>query len=89
MIRSIPFIVLVASLTLTSALAVLAGWSSGAHVWILALGLAVGVALTLSQPRDWRRAFVGIFAVVGLPFLHFSRQLVGYPVQTLIDYAGE
>jgi adenine phosphoribosyltransferase len=31
----------------------------------------------------------GIFAVVGLPFLHFGRQLVGYPVQTLIDYAGE
>lgn len=31
----------------------------------------------------------GIFAVVGLPFLHFGRRLAGYPVQTLIDYAGE
>jgi adenine phosphoribosyltransferase len=32
---------------------------------------------------------VGIFAVVGLPFLHYDRVLSGYPVRTLIQYQGE
>jgi adenine phosphoribosyltransferase len=31
----------------------------------------------------------GIFAVVGLPFLHYERALAGYPVRTLIQYQGE
>jgi adenine phosphoribosyltransferase len=32
---------------------------------------------------------VGIFAVVGLPFLHYDRVLAAYPVRTLIQYQGE
>ncbi len=32
---------------------------------------------------------VGIFAVIGLPFLNYGRLLDGYEVHTLIDYAGE
>jgi len=31
----------------------------------------------------------GIFAVVGLPFLHYERVLASYPVRTLIQYQGE
>ena len=31
----------------------------------------------------------GIFAVVGLPFLHYDRVLADYPVLTLIQYQGE
>lgn len=31
----------------------------------------------------------GIFAVIGLPFLHYDRQIGKYPVTTLIDYHGE
>jgi adenine phosphoribosyltransferase len=31
----------------------------------------------------------GIFAVVGLPFLHYDRVLASYPVRTLIQYQGE
>ena len=31
----------------------------------------------------------GIFAVVGLPFLHYDRVLSAYPVRTLIQYQGE
>ncbi len=31
----------------------------------------------------------GIFGVVGLPFLHYEKQLQGIPVTTLIDYQGE
>ena len=32
---------------------------------------------------------VGIFAVIGLPFLNYAPVLSGYPVQTLIQYQGE
>jgi adenine phosphoribosyltransferase len=32
---------------------------------------------------------VGIFAVIGLPFLNYAPALSGYPVQTLIQYQGE
>lgn len=32
---------------------------------------------------------VGIFAVVGLPFLHYDRILSAYPVRALIQYQGE
>jgi adenine phosphoribosyltransferase len=31
----------------------------------------------------------GIFGVVGLPFLHYEKQIGGYPVKTLIEYGGE
>lgn len=31
----------------------------------------------------------GIFAVVGLPFLHYEKLLSGYETTTLIDYHGE
>lgn len=31
----------------------------------------------------------GIFAVVGLPFLHYDQVLTGYPVETLIQFHGE
>ncbi|MFP4372780.1 MAG: adenine phosphoribosyltransferase [Spirochaetaceae bacterium] len=31
----------------------------------------------------------GIFAIIGLPFLHYMDQLEGYTVHTLIDYHGE
>ncbi len=32
---------------------------------------------------------VGAFAVVGLPFLEYSKSLSGFPVKTLIEYHGE
>ncbi len=32
---------------------------------------------------------IGIFAVVGLPFLRYDRLLSGYRTETLIDYQGE
>jgi adenine phosphoribosyltransferase len=32
---------------------------------------------------------VGIFAVVGLPFLNYEALLAGYPLHTLIQYHGE
>jgi adenine phosphoribosyltransferase len=32
---------------------------------------------------------VGIFGVVGLPFLHYEKALSAYQVRTLIQYAGE
>jgi adenine phosphoribosyltransferase len=32
---------------------------------------------------------VGIFGVVGLPFLHFDKALSQFPVRTLIQYTGE
>ena len=31
----------------------------------------------------------GVFAVVGLPFLHYEENLEGLPVRTLIEYFGE
>jgi len=31
----------------------------------------------------------GVFAVVGLPFLHYEENLEGLPVRTLIEYLGE
>ena len=31
----------------------------------------------------------GVFAVVGLPFLHYEKSLEGLPVRTLIEYFGE
>jgi adenine phosphoribosyltransferase len=31
----------------------------------------------------------GVFAVVGLPFLHYEENLEGLPVRTLIEYSGE
>jgi hypothetical protein len=30
-----------------------------------------------------------VFAVVGLPFLHYEKSLEGLPVRTLIEYFGE
>ena len=32
---------------------------------------------------------IGIFAVVGLPFLNYERELEGYKLRTLIQYHGE
>jgi adenine phosphoribosyltransferase len=32
---------------------------------------------------------VGVFAVIGLPFLHYEKSLEGLPVRTLIEYFGE
>ncbi len=32
---------------------------------------------------------IGIFGVVGLPFLHYEKVLGSYPVKTLIQYSGE
>jgi adenine phosphoribosyltransferase len=32
---------------------------------------------------------IGIFGVVGLPFLHYEKVLRGCPVKTLIQYSGE
>jgi len=32
---------------------------------------------------------VGVFAVIGLPFLHYENSLKGLPVRTLIEYFGE
>ena len=32
---------------------------------------------------------IGIFGVVGLPFLHYEKVLGGYAVKTLIQYSGE
>ena len=32
---------------------------------------------------------VGVFAVIGLPFLQYERSLDGLPVRTLIEYFGE
>jgi adenine phosphoribosyltransferase len=32
---------------------------------------------------------VGIFGVVGLPYLLYEKALSGFPVQTLVQYAGE
>jgi adenine phosphoribosyltransferase len=32
---------------------------------------------------------VGIFGVVGLPFLHYEKVLSAFPVNTLVQYAGE
>ncbi len=32
---------------------------------------------------------IGIFGVVGLPFLHYERALSGYPVKTLVEYSSE
>jgi len=32
---------------------------------------------------------VGIFGVVGLPFLHYRKTLSGFDVQTLVEYQGE
>ena len=32
---------------------------------------------------------IGIFGVVGLPFLHYEKVLGGFPVKTLIQYSGE
>lgn len=32
---------------------------------------------------------VGVFSVVGLPFLHYDRTLAGLEVRTLIEYFGE
>ena len=32
---------------------------------------------------------IGIFGVVGLPFLHYQKALAGFAVKTLVDYSGE
>jgi adenine phosphoribosyltransferase len=32
---------------------------------------------------------VGIFGVVGLPYLHYEKVLTQYPIQTLVQYTGE
>ncbi len=32
---------------------------------------------------------VGVFGVVGLPFLHYEKALAGLDVKTLVNYAGE
>jgi len=32
---------------------------------------------------------IGVFAVIGLPFLHYEDSLEGLPVKTLIEYFGE
>ena len=32
---------------------------------------------------------IGIFGVIGLPFLNYKKMLEGYPVVTLINYEGE
>jgi adenine phosphoribosyltransferase len=32
---------------------------------------------------------IGIFGVVGLPFLHYGKVLADFPVKTLVEYTGE
>ena len=32
---------------------------------------------------------IGIFGVVGLPFLHYEKVLAAFPVETLVEYEGE
>ncbi len=32
---------------------------------------------------------IGIFGIVGLPFLHYEKALAGFPVKTLVDYSSE
>ena len=32
---------------------------------------------------------IGIFGVVGLPFLHYEKALAGFSVKTLVQYSGE
>ena len=32
---------------------------------------------------------IGIFGVVGLPFLHYEKALAGFPVKTLVNYSNE
>ncbi|TAN50475.1 MAG: adenine phosphoribosyltransferase, partial [Rhodospirillales bacterium] len=32
---------------------------------------------------------IGIFGVVGLPFLHYEKALAAFPVKTLVNYSGE
>lgn len=39
--------------------------------------------------RDAGAEVVGIFSVIGLPFLNYDRNLEGYEVTTLIDYDSE
>jgi adenine phosphoribosyltransferase len=45
---------------------------------------AAAQLLTLGGAR-----VTGIFGVVGLPYLHYEKVLGKYPVQTLVQYAGE
>lgn len=54
---------------------------------LIATGGTLKAACRLLELAGARIA--GIFAVVGLPFLHYDRLLAGYPVRTLIDYHGE
>jgi adenine phosphoribosyltransferase len=54
---------------------------------LIATGGTLKAACRLLEMAGARIA--GIFAVVGLPFLHYDRVLAGYPVSTLIDYHGE
>lgn len=44
-----------------AALPLVVGWSGGAHLWILALGLLGGAVLTLAQPAPWRAPFWTLF----------------------------
>jgi adenine phosphoribosyltransferase len=54
---------------------------------LIATGGTIRAACGLLEQAGAR--VVGVFAVVGLPFLNYAPVLSGYPVQTLIQYHGE
>ncbi len=54
---------------------------------LIATGGTVRAAADLL--REGGATPIGVFAVIGLPFLDYSKSLGGLPVRTLIDYHGE
>lgn len=57
MIRPAYFRAYAILIGLAAFLAIRMHWSSGAHVWILLGGVAVGLALQRAQPAEWRATF--------------------------------
>jgi adenine phosphoribosyltransferase len=47
------------------------------------------VKATAELLREGGASPVGLFAVIGLPFLHYREMLGDLPVRTLVDYHGE
>ncbi|MHC1693268.1 MAG: adenine phosphoribosyltransferase [Sphaerochaetaceae bacterium] len=54
---------------------------------LIATGGTVKAAASLIA--EMGASVVGVFGVIGLPFLDFKTQLADYEVKTLIDYLGE
>ncbi|HET7838605.1 MAG TPA: adenine phosphoribosyltransferase [Rectinemataceae bacterium] len=54
---------------------------------LIATGGTVRAAADLL--REGGAVPIGVFAVIGLPFLDYEKSLGGLPVRTLIDYHGE